>query len=276
MLLSAAASGLAVLAVTWLADRLGGTLGGLLATAPVTSAAALLFLAGSSPNAEVGGNLLEGGRSLLAALLAMPVYFLFLKHTTGWLRTRILVGLTLFIAVFTGGTLWFGTFGAPGWLWILLIGALSVLYLFTFLQMHIPPQLLRGPKPHMDAKEAALRFLAGAGVILLVAWLRETQPALSTAWAIFPGTYLVTLGVLGFGHGAAYSGRACQGGALGGVPLATYLVVLHLVLPLREGLPWAVLAQLPAWLAYFAVLIPLWRWRQRVLAPKVPRTPEAA
>ena len=44
-LLSAAASGLAVLAITWLADRLGGTLGGLLATAPVTTTAAMVYLA---------------------------------------------------------------------------------------------------------------------------------------------------------------------------------------------------------------------------------------
>lgn len=275
VLLSAAASGLAVVVVTWIADKVGGTLGGLLATAPVTTAAAVVYLSGELGNQAVGSSILQGGKSLFAAIAAMPVYFYAQKRMRPPmpLWARILVGLLLYVAVFTGGTLLADRATPDGWavMWIPLTLLLVFVFTRTFMRETIPPRLLRGPKPPLTWLEAVFRFVAGAAVILLVTWLRDTDPLLTTAWAVFPGTFLVTLGVLGFGHGAAFSARAAQGGALGGPAIVAYLLVVRALLPLLDATWWTWLVQVPAWLAYFGVLYPVWRWQQR-LAPK----PEAA
>lgn len=272
-LLSAAASGLAVLGITWLADRLGGTLGGLLATAPVTTTAAMVYLATVNDAATMADAAIAGGRALFVVLATMPVYFLFLKHTRGALRTRITGGVLAFVAIFTFGGLGLGRINITPWFWIGLSIALSIVYAFTFLRAHIPPRLLRGDKPPLAWPEALLRFAAGAGIILIVDFLRGANPTIANAWTVFPGTFLVTLAVLGYARGAAFSGRAAQGGAMGGLPFVAYLITLWAVLPFGEGFAWALAMQVPAWTAYFAVLVPLWRWRQRSLAPGVPRAP---
>lgn len=272
-LLSAAASGLAVLGITWLADRLGGTLGGLLATAPVTTTAAMVYLATVNDTQTMANAAIGGGRALFVVLLAMPAYFLFLKHTSGALRTRITGGVLAFVVIFTLGGLALGRIDVTPWLWIILSIGVSVLYLFTFLRAQIPPRLLRGDKPPLAWPEAILRFAAGAGIILIVDWLRSINPTIANAWTVFPGTFLVTLAVLGYARGAAFSGRAAQGGAMGGLPFVAYLLALGALLPLGNGLAWAMAMQVPAWAAYFAVLVPLWRWRQRALLAAVPRAP---
>lgn len=272
-LLSAAASGAAVLAITWMADRLGGTLGGLLATAPVTTTAAMVYLASTQTTQAMAEAAIGGGRALFVVLLAMPAYFYFLKHTSGLLRTRITGGILAFVALFTVGGLALGRANVTPWLWIGLSTALSIAYLFTFLHASIPPRLLRGNKPPLAWPEALLRFGAGAGIILLVDWLRSVNPTIANAWTVFPGTFLVTLAVLGFARGAAFSGRAAQGGAMGGLPFVAYLLALWLLLPLGSGFAWAALMQVPAWAAYFAALVPLWKWRQRSLAAAVVRAP---
>lgn len=266
VLLAAVASGMAVVAVTWAADRLGGTLGGLLATAPVTTAAALVYLSGQLGNEAVGAGLLHGGKSLFAAIAAMPVYFYLQKWTREPvpLWVRIFGGILLYVAAFSLGTLALDRWTTDGWEWIWIPATLALVVAFSisFMRVEIPARLLRGPKPPLSWTEAAFRFLAGALVILLVTWLRDTDPLLSTAWAVFPGTFIVSLGVLGLGHGAAFSARAAQGGALGGPPIIAYLLVIWLLLPLHDGMGWAWLVQLPAWSAYFLVLWPLWRWQQ--------------
>lgn len=261
-MLSAIASGLAVLGITWLADRLGGTFGGLLATAPITTTAAIVFLASSTPTAQLATAVLDGGRALFVALVAMPAYFYFLKHTQGRARTRVASGVLAFVALFTVGNLLLARLDWRPTTWLVSSALLALAYMPTFLRAHIPPRLLRGAPPPLRWPEALLRFAAGAFVILLVAWLRSIEPTLAAAWTVFPGTFLVTLAVLGFTRGAAASARAAQGGALGGLPFVAYLLVLSLVLPLRSGTGWALLSQLPAWAAYFVVLVPLWRARR--------------
>lgn len=266
VILSAVASGLAVVLVTWIADRAGGTLGGLLSTAPVTTAAAILYLGGELGNDAVGSDLLQGGKSLFAAIAAMPLYFYFQKWTREPipLWVRIVGGILLYVGAFTGLTLLADRITPEGWapVWLGLSLMLVVVAVFTFMRDEIPPRLLRGPKPPMTWMEAMFRFFAGAFIILLVTWLRDADPLLTTAWAVFPGTFIVSLGVLGFGHGAAFSARVAQGGALGGPPIMAYLLVLWVLLPIMPTTGWAWLVQLPAWGAYFLVLYPLWRWQQ--------------
>lgn len=256
--LGAALAGLAVVAVTWLAGRLGGTIGGLLATAPVTSAAALVFLALEGGNATVGTQVLGGGKSLFAALAAMPAYFAVLKATKAWrLPVRLLTGIGVYLAIFTGGTLAAHAITPPGLepLWLVACLALTAFLSMTFLHVRLPAMQQRPPKMGITLKEAVLRFMAGAGVVLLVGVLRSTMPALSTAWAVFPGTFIVSLWILGMERGAAFSARASQGGVMGVPPLVAYLLVLWALLPLAPGAWWTLLSQIPAWIAYFATLV---------------------
>lgn len=281
VLLSAIASGIAVVAVTWLADRIGGTLGGLLATAPVTTAAAMLYLASGAGNEAVGSGVLHGGKSLFAAIAAMPVYFYVQKWMTDPvpLAVRIVAGLVLYVAAFTAGTLVADVVTPEAWtgVWVVATLALVAVYARTFFRVQIPPRLLRGKQGPMTAWEGLFRFLAGAGVILLVTALRDTDPLLTTAWAVFPGTFLVTLGVLGFRKGAAFSARAAQGGGLGGPPLVAYLLTLWMLLPLRPETWWTWLTQVPAWGAYLLTMWPLWRWQVRVrLARQAARQAEGS
>ncbi len=267
VLLSAVASGVAVVLVTWIADRAGGTIGGLLATAPVTTAAAILYLSSELGNEAVGSDLLQGGKSLFAAIAAMPLYFYVQKWTREPipLWVRIVGGILVYIGAFTGLTLLADRLTPAGWapMWLGFTLLLVLLATLTYMRDEIPPRLLRGPKPPLTWLEAVFRFLAGAFIILLVTWLRDTDPLLTTAWAVFPGTFIVSLGVLGFGHGAAFSARVAQGGALGGPPIMAYLIVLWALLPLAASAGWSWLVQVPAWAAYFVVLYPLWRWQQR-------------
>lgn len=268
-LATAALSGLAVLAVTWLADRLGGTLGGLLATAPITTAAAVLFLSREAGGGAVADQLLRGSLSLVAALAGLPAYFYTLKATGSWpLWVRIPTGLVVFLVIFTGGTLLLdvATPVGLGWLGIPVVLLLATVLAGTFLRARIPATAARTPKSRMTAVEGVFRFLAGAGVILLIAWLRNVDPVLGAAWSVFPGTLLVTLGVLGFGHGAAFSARAAQGGILGAPSLVAYLLVLRILMPLSEHTLWPLAVQVPAWIAYFGTLYPLFRWRRRGVA----------
>ncbi len=255
--LGAALAGFAVVAVTWLAGRLGGTIGGLLATAPVTSAAAIVFLALEGGNAPVGSQVLGGGKSLFAALAGMPAYFYTLKATRGWrLPLRLLTAIGVYLLLFTLGTLAAHHITPAGLepLWLVGCLALTAVFSVTFLHVQLPPMQARAPKMGITLKEAVLRFLAGAGVVLLVGVLRSSMPALSTAWAVFPGTFVVSLWILGMERGAAFSARASQGGVMGVPPLVAYLLVLWALLPLAAGAWWTMLSQVPAWAAYFLVL----------------------
>lgn len=265
VLLSAAASGVAVVVVTWIADKAGGTIGGLLATAPITTAAAILYLGGELGNVAVGEGLLHGGKSLFAAIAAMPLYFYVQKFASDPvpLWVRIIAGILLYVGAFTGLTLLADRITPTGWeaVWLPVTLLLVFVATRTYMRDTIPPRLLRGPRPPLTVLEAFFRFLAGAVIILLVTWLRDADPLLTTAWAVFPGTFIVSLGVLGFGHGAAFSARVAQGGALGGPPIIAYLVVLWALLPLMDATWWAWVVQVPAWTAYFLVLFPLYKWQ---------------
>lgn len=268
-------SGLAVLAITFLADRLGGTLGGLLATAPITTSAAIVYLAWQRGNEVVGTGILSGSASVFAVVAAMPCYF----YVQKWMRdpyplpARIITGLVVFVAAFTVGTLGLNAITPAGWewIWMPLSVVLVLVLIFTFMNAHIPPKFLRGEKQPMTPLEGFFRFLAGFAVIILVNFVKGIDESLSTAWAVFPGAFIVSLGVLGFKNGAAFSARASQGGVLGGLPVAGYLLTLYFLLPLHESVAWLFASQVPAWGVYFAVLVPLMKWQQRLRPARLAR-----
>lgn len=266
LLWSAGVAGIAVVAITWLAGRLGGTLGGLLATAPITSSAALIFLSLEAGNVAVGQQSIAAGQSLFAALVAMPAYFYSLKLTRGNpLPLRLGLAVATFILVFTAGTLGLHALTPPhlAAIWMPASLLLSAILGATFLRDRIPDVRADAPAMGLSAREILLRLLSGAGVVLLVGWLRSVMPGLSAAWAVLPGTFLVTLWILGMARGASFSAKAAQGGVLGIPPMAAYLLTLWAVLPLYEGMAWTFLAQAPAWCAYFAIMIPMARWQHQ-------------
>lgn len=256
LLLSAALSGLAVVAITWIAGRVGGALGGLLATAPVTTTAALLYL-GLDGQADV----LHGAKSLSAALLAMPAFFaavLWTRRLTD--RLRVAAGLLVFVALFTGLGLLAGAVTPPGLqvMWVFVTLLLATVLGTTFLHWPVAAGAPSERAMTTTWHEAVMRFAAGAGVILLVDAMRSVHPSLGAAWAVFPGTFLVTLWVLGASQGAAASARASQGGILGIPPLLAYLLTVHSLQGMVAHPAWAWFVQAPAWLAYFATLALMW------------------
>ena len=263
--ISAIAAGFAVLGVTWFADKIGGSAGGLLATAPVTTTAAFLYL-GIQDVGALETQILQGGASLFAAIAPMPVYFYLLKWTPRlpvWLR--ISIGVLAYLALFTALT-WFGFVITPNSLkrlWFVAVVLLVQLFWFTFMRISIDPVHLRGKKPPLRWPEAILRVGAGMVVILLVDTVARLQPALAGPWAVFPGVFVVTLIVLGLGHGAAFSARAAQAASLGGVPLALFLLTYWFLLPVVDAAWWTWFAVIPAWGAYFGALVPLYKVRRQ-------------
>ncbi len=269
VLIGAAISGVAVVAMTWFADRIGGSAGGLLATAPVTTTAAFLFLAFAEGPGALHERILVGGSSLFAAIAPMPVYFYAAKWTRQLaLPARIGIAILAYVACFTGLTWTLPMATPPGWerLWFVAVCLLVLLFWYTFMRVRIDPEQLRGPKPPLTKREVAARFLSGVAVILLVRWVGALEPSLAAAWAVFPGVFLVTLAVLGLGHGAAFSARAAQAASLGGVPLALFLITYWFLLPIGDSFAWAIVAMLPAWGAYFGALVPLYRVRKQAYA----------
>ncbi len=264
-LLSALAAGLAVVAVTWFADRIGGSAGGLLATAPVTTTAAFLYLTAEQGPDVITSRILLGGASLFFAIAPMPAYFYIQK----WLSRpplvlRIGLGITVYLGLFTAGVL-----VADAWvprdlarLWFPATFLLVLLFYQTFMCVPIDPKYLRGKKGPLTWWEGVLRFGAGAAVIFLVDWLGTVNPTLGAAWAVFPGVFVVTLIVLGLGHGAAFSARAAQAASLGGAPLALFLVTYWFLLPVSPAAWWSWAAMAFAWGAYFGALVPLYRMRK--------------
>lgn len=266
VLLGASATGLAVVLVTALAQRLGPTVGGLLATAPVTTTAALLWLTAQQGNQAVAADVLRGAGSLVAATFAMPLFAVAVRHAPGGRHVRTGVALMAFVALFTALALLAATQVPRAWAGLWPIMALAVAGAAAL--RHPVEPVPAGPESatgsRMRGGEAVARFLAGAGVILLVEALRQIHPALGTAWAVFPGTFLVTLGVLSLRQGPEVGAQAAIG-ALRGIPaLVAYLLMVWALLPLAGAAAWAWAVQAPAWGVYFLVLAAA---RRRALRP---------
>ncbi len=258
-------TGIAVVGVTLLGDRLGGRIGGLVATAPVTTSGAHVVLASSVAPSLAAAKVLMGVQSLLAVTFAIPAFFYTVRMTRGRpSRTRLFLGLGAFLAVFVPLVFVFAAFPFPLFTAFVLLFALHALLAVSFMREPVPAfrDELRG-KRGRPVRELVARFLSGVVVVLAIRWLITAVPPLAGALAVVPAVFLVSLTVLGLTHDAPFAARASQAGVFGGTSVALFVLVVALVLHLR--VPGGIWTALPfAWVAYLGGLALLGRLHGRL------------
>ncbi len=262
-------TGLSVLGVTLLGDRLGGRVGGLLATAPITTSAAHVVIATSVAPTLAAARVLQGVSALLASTFAILAFFYTVKFTRGKdSLSRLGIGLGAYLLVFFPLTLVFASSGLlplPGFVILFAIHA------------GLAVSFMREPVPIMEAAqnrnrafwELVARFLAGALVVLAIRALVHAAPALAGALAVVPAVFVVSLTVMGMRQNAPFAARAAQAGLFGTTAVAVFVLVVAGGLAL--GIPGGVWTSLPfAWAAYAGVLMLLGRVHRRILADPLP------
>lgn len=251
-------TGAAVLAVTLLGDRLGGRIGGLLATAPVTTTAAHVVIATSAPPDAAVARVLLGVAALLASTFGIVAFFYAVKYTRGRpSNARLVVGLLVYLAVFFGLTIVFATFPLHPASGFTLLFAAHAALAFTFMREPVP--VLQGYVPRAGRRtlgELATRFTAGALVVAAIRELVDVYPPFAGALAVVPAVFVVSLTVMGVAQNAPFAARAAQAGLFGTTAVAVFVLVIAGGLALR--LPGGVWAIVPfAWAAYAGTLYAL-------------------
>ncbi|HWG91491.1 MAG TPA: DUF3147 family protein [Candidatus Thermoplasmatota archaeon] len=253
-------TGAAVALVTLLADRLGGKVGGLLATAPVTTSAALLFLSSTDP-VSVHVRLMAAGGPLLASTVGIVGFFFAVKFTRGRPDpVRVAVGLLTYAAVFIGLALLFSqTLPAEPWVF----GVLFIFHaLLALTLMRVPIRVLEGYKPKarkLTWGEIGLRFAAGAAFFLALTGLATYAPALAPAFAVFPAVFMVSLGVMGLTQNAPFAARASQSGIFGTTAVALFVLSFDVLIIFGRAF-----SLLGAWVVYFFSLYGLGKVREHL------------
>lgn len=258
-------TGVAVVAVTLLGDRLGGRVGGLLATAPVTTTAAHVVIATSVPPDQAAVRVLAGVAALLASTFGIVAFFYGVKYTRGNpSHARLAAGLAIYLAAFLGLTALFATFPLHPVSAFTILFATHAALAFTFmrepipvLRDYVPRQALRTPT------ELAGRFLVGAAVVALIRVLVHAYPPFAGALAVVPAVFLVSLTLMGVRQNAPFAARAAQAGLFGTTAVALFVLVIAAGLALR--LPGGIWPVVPfAWAAYFVALAGLGSLHRRL------------
>lgn len=264
-LLFAFVTGLAVVGITLLGDRLGGRLGGLIATAPVTTSAAHIVLVSSVPVGFAAERVLQGGQALLAVTFAIPAFFYAVKFTRGRAsRTRLFAGLGAFVGVFVPLTFMLAANPMPHLSTFVLLFAMHVVLAFSFMREPVPAMRdAIKSRPGRPKRELVARFASGALVVLVVRALIVASPAMAGALAVVPAVFLVSLTVLGLAHDAPFAARASQAGLFGATGVGLFVLVVAGILHL--GVPGGIWIALPfGWAAYLGTLAVLGRLHGRI------------
>ncbi len=259
----AALTGVSVLVVTLLGDRLGGRVGGLLATAPITTSAAHVVIATSVPAALASARVLQGISALLAATFAIIAFFYAVKFTRGRSSAaRLAIGLGAYVVVFFPLTLALASAGITPAAGFLLLFAIHAALAFSFMREPVPV-LAAAPNARRTFPELFARFAAGALVILAIRALVSIEPALAGALAVVPGVFVGSLTVMGMQRDAPFAARAAQAGLFGTTAVALFVLVI--AGGLKLGVWGGVWTMLPfGWAAYAAVLTFLGKLHRRI------------
>lgn len=254
-------TGAAVVAVTMLGDRLGGRVGGILATAPVTTTVAHVVIATSVAPHLASARVLQGIAALLASTFGIVAFFYAVKYTRGSpSNARLTAGLGVYVAAFLALTFVFATWPLPP------ITGFTILFLthaalaFTFMREPVPMMAAPARAKMRPLRELALRFLAGALVVAAIRVLVHAYPPFAGALAVVPAVFVVSLAVMG-ARDARVAARAAQAGLFGTTSVALFVLVVAAGLAL--GLQ--VWATIPfAWGAYALGLATLGRVHARI------------
>jgi hypothetical protein len=248
-------TGVAVVVVTLLADRLGGRVGGMLASAPITTTAAHVVIATSVPPDQAAVRVLAGVAAMLASTFGIVAFFYGVKYTRGSpSNARLAAGLGIYLAVFFGLTFLFATFPLHPVSAFVILFAMHAALAFTFMREPIP--VLEGYVPRRTPRtlaELAGRFLVGATVVALIRVLVHVYPPFAGALAVVPAVFVVSLTLMGVRQNAPFAARAAQAGLFGTTAVALFVLVIAGGLALR--LPGGIWPLIPfAWAAFFAAL----------------------
>lgn len=255
-------TGIAVVLITLLADRLGGRLGGLLATAPITTSAAHIMIVLSVPPAAAPARVLLGGTALLAGTFGILAFFYTVKYTRGHSDNgRLATGLVTYLATFLTLTLLFARFPIHPVSAFVILFSLHAALSFTFMREPVPILDGHARRPRRGIAELAGRFAAGAVTITVIRYLLVVYPTLAGALAVVPAVFVVSLTVMGLRQNAPFAARASQAGLYGttavGLFVLTIAGTLALGIPIWGGIPLA-------WGAYATTLFVLGNLHQRI------------
>lgn len=255
-------TGVAVVLVTLVADRVGGRVGGLLATAPVTTTAAHIVIVQSVPAEVAPHRVLLGVAAMLAGTFGIVAFFYGVKYTRGNpSNARLAAGLAIYLAVFLSLTFLFATFPLHPASAFVILFALHAALAFTFMREPVPVLPTPAPRARRSLLELASRFVAGALVVAVIRWLVHVYPPFAGALAVVPAVFLVSLTVMGVSQSAPFAARAAQAGLFGTTAVAVF--VLTIAGGLALGL--SVWACIPfAWAAYAGTLYLLGNLHRRI------------
>lgn len=256
-------TGLAVVVITLIADRVGGRLGGVLATAPVTTTVAHIVIATSVPPDQAAARVLQGIAALMAGTFAIVAFFYAIKYSRGRSsNARLAAGLGAHVAVFLPLTLLFAQAGLPPVTGFVILFGVHGALAFSFMREPVP--ILQAPRrASRGPLELVARFSAGALVVIAIRALVHYSPPLAGALAVVPAVFLVSLTVMGVTNNAPFAARAAQAGLFGTTAVAVFVLVIAGVLALGVSVWWAIL---PAWGAYAGTLTVL-SFLHRRMAP---------
>lgn len=232
LLFIALLTGLAVAGITVLADRCGQKIGGLIATAPVTSTVGvILVLQTATTSADASAIILAGNYSVLSSFAAIVGYVAVISATTHKRApVRIFLAELVFFALYL-----FGIVLCRKWLplgvYLFGIDAIGAVLVFIFfcsrLKFVVPPL----KKMKYTTQELMIRFAVGAIAVVIIRSVASLETIFAGALSVFPAVFTTSLGVMGIRQSPEFSASAAKSGIFGVVAIALFVGGYSLWIP---------------------------------------------
>lgn len=230
-ILLAILTGFSVAAITFLADKFGHKIGGLIATAPVTATIGVIFVLSKSGGKFAREIVLAGNYSVIASLFAIIGYFYAVK----WLKNhsnsaKVYAGESIFFIIYIGLVLFLRWYLTVGWhLFAVSIGLIIIFY-FTFMRAKVfADSALK--TVNKTPKELFIRFVSGFFVFIIIKAASELETVVSGALAVFPGVFATSIGIMGIKQSAEFSAKAIQSGVFGVMAITMFVLGYSVWIP---------------------------------------------